>query len=101
MRRSRSIWPRRIAHQSLCSDTGIPHSTHTRVLCLGGSLRPNSRFKNDTPASKSSETVTFTLDDARWFAVGRLPRNTRGRAMSYIGLGVEPAKADLPWIART
>jgi hypothetical protein len=43
-----SIWPRRMAHQSLCSATGIPHSTQTRTRGFGGSLCPSNRFNNDT-----------------------------------------------------
>ena len=37
-----------MAHQSLCSVRGIPHSMQTRIRCFGGSLLPNSRFRNDT-----------------------------------------------------
>src|SRR5439155_16598712 len=44
-----SIVARWIEHQSLCSAIGMPHSTHTRTRCFGGSLLPNSRFKNDMP----------------------------------------------------
>src|SRR5262245_65368428 len=34
-RSANSFWPWRIAHQSLCSSTGIPHSTQIRTLFRG------------------------------------------------------------------
>jgi arabinan endo-1,5-alpha-L-arabinosidase len=47
---SSSIWRRRIAHQSLCSARGMPHSRQTRIRCLGGSFpAPNNRFTSDMP----------------------------------------------------
>ena len=37
-----------MAHQSLCSSTGIPHSTHTRMRWRGGwGLRPRSLSNKD------------------------------------------------------
>jgi hypothetical protein len=44
-----SISPRRIEHHSLCSAIGMPHSTHTRIRCFGGSLFPSNRFHKDMP----------------------------------------------------
>jgi hypothetical protein len=38
----------KMAHQSLCSATGMPHSMQIRILGLGGwVLRVNNFFKND------------------------------------------------------
>src|SRR6188474_402646 len=59
-RRFISIWPRRIEHQSLCSATGMPHSTQTRTRGFGGSSRPSNRFRNDIglpPKSNESQYV--------------------------------------------
>ena len=43
-----SFWPWKMAHQSLCSSTGIPHSTHTRMRWRGGwGLRPRSLSNKD------------------------------------------------------
>jgi len=44
-----SFCPRRIEHHSLCSATGIPHSTQIRIRGFGGSLLPNRRFSSDMP----------------------------------------------------
>ena len=51
-RASRSIFacPRRMEHQSLCSATGIPHSTQIRTRCTGaGVFDEKSRLRNDIP----------------------------------------------------
>ena len=46
--RSISSWPRRMEHQSLCSATGMPHSTQTCTRFLGSSPPvPNRRLSND------------------------------------------------------
>src|SRR4029079_1943524 len=45
-------WPRRIEHHSLCSATGMPHSTQTRTLGFGGSSLPRIFLKKDMPASQ-------------------------------------------------
>jgi hypothetical protein len=58
-------------HQSLCSATGIPHSTQIRTRCLGGSLRiPNSRFNNDMGPPQVVPMIVDTLDESLWFRVG-------------------------------
>src|ERR1043166_5939984 len=48
-------------HQSLCSATGIPHSTHTRTRTLGSAFFENSFWKivivtqTDNPARRFAE----------------------------------------------
>ena len=68
-RRFISIWPRRIEHQSLCSATGMPHSTQTRTRGFGGSSRPSNRFRNDIGLPPSPTKVN-TLDEGNRFTVG-------------------------------
>src|SRR5690242_6593138 len=50
LRRSISTCPRRMEHQSLCSATGMPHSTQICTRCLGaGGFDEKSRLRNDMP----------------------------------------------------
>jgi hypothetical protein len=59
-------------HHSLCSASGIPHSTQTRIRCFGGSFFPNRRFNSDmTPPGRSC--VTNTLDGPAEFPVVKRP----------------------------
>ena len=64
-----SRWPRRIEHHSLCSATGMPHSTHTRTRGFGGSVFPSSRFSRDMNPP-GSPTNLETLDGPAGFMVG-------------------------------
>ena len=50
LRRSRSRCPRWMEHQSLCSATGMPHSTQMCTRCVGaGGFDEKSRLRNDIP----------------------------------------------------
>ena len=59
LRRSISTCPRRMEHQSLCSATGMPHSTQIRTRCMGaGAFDEKSRLRNDIPGLQGTVTLS-------------------------------------------
>jgi hypothetical protein len=66
LRRSSSCCPRRMEHHSLCSATGMPHSTQTRTRWVfAGVFDEKSRLRNDIQVSGSNNHAPSLRNEPR------------------------------------
>jgi len=97
-RRSSSCCPRRMEHHSLCSATGMPHSTQTRMRWVfAGVFDEKSRFRNDIYVSGSNNHASSLRNERRPGYTG--PGRTRYAATPWLDrrirrrVGMAPLRA--------
>src|SRR4051812_29340257 len=91
-------------HQSLCSATGMPHSTQMRTRCTGaGVFCEKSRLRNDIPVSRYGFDMLSIRNERQpgysWSKpvgrAGRILVRPRNRAEGWDG-GSAPARRRCP-----